>query len=233
MSDLVSNGFFINEEYDIFNFGYLFLWEVWYVFYLIIGCGENWLLFEYQCIVVEMFGYWDSNVNFVVEKFMKCYYCVVFFILQFNDMLLQYFDEVIVCVDEFDFIELVNRCFQVCNGYIEVKYDKLFEYIFFVLLEVFVILVQKEEIKGICVFIICLIWDNCYLVDEYFCNDICNIFFFMELLCLFNKIYMQLYWMKWYGIFGNYILEFGQVIGQMQFDFFYIYIVDVYFLYVL
>lgn len=34
--------------------------------------------------------------------------------------------------------------------------------------------------------------------------------------------------MNCYGIFGCYLLEFGYIIGQMQYDLFYIYMVDVY-----
>jgi len=233
MSDLVSNGFLTNEEYDILNSGHLFLWEVRYALHLITGRGENRLLFEYQRTVAEMLGYRDSNANLAVEKFMKRYYRVALSISQLNDMLLQHFDEAIVRADEPDSIEPVNRRFQVRNGYIEAKYDKLFEHTPSALLEVFVILAQKEEIKGIRASTIRLIRDNRHLVDEHFRNDIRNISFFMELLRSPNKIYTQLYRMKRYGILGNYIPEFGQVIGQMQFDLFHIYTVDAHSLHVL
>lgn len=233
MSDLVSNGFLTRDEYDILNSGHLFLWEVRYALHLITGRGENRLLFDYQRAVADMLGYRDSDANLAVEKFMKRYYRVALSISQLNDMLLQHFDEMILRADEPEQITPINRRFQVRNGFIEVTHDKVFERTPSALLEVFLILAQNEQIQGLRASTIRLIRDNRHLVDENFRNDIRNISLFMELLRSPNKIYTQFYRMKRYGILGNYIPAFGQVIGQMQYDLFHIYTVDAHSLHVL
>lgn len=233
MSDLVSNGFLTHKEYDILNSGHLFLWEVRYALHMITGRSENRLLFEYQRTVAGMLGYRDSDEVLAVEKFMKRYYRVALSVSQLNDMLLQHFDEAIVRADEPESIEPINSRFQIHNGYIEARYDNLFVRTPSALMEIFVILAQREDIKGIRASTIRLIRDHRDLVDEHFRNDIRNISLFMELLRSPNKIYTQLYRMKRYGILGNYIPQFGQVIGQMQFDLFHIYTVDAHSLHVL
>ena len=233
MSDLVSHGFLTSDEYDILNSGHLFLWEVRYALHLITGRGENRLLFDYQRAVAEMLGYKDSASTLAVEKFMKRYYRVALSISQLNDMLLQHFDEAILRADEPEVITPINSRFQIRNSFIEVTYDKVFEHYPSALMEVFLILAQNEQIEAIRASTIRLIRDHRHLVDEHFRNDIRNISMFMELLRSPNKIYTQFYRMKRYGILGNYIPTFGQVIGQMQYDLFHIYTVDAHSLHVL
>ena len=180
-----------------------------------------------------MLGYKDSESILAVEKFMKRYYRVALSISQLNDMLLQHFDEAILRADEPEIITPINNRFQIRNSFIEVTYDKVFEHYPSALMEVFYILAQNENIEAIRASTIRLIRDHRHLVDEHFRNDIRNISMFMELLRSPNKIYTQFYRMKRYGILGNYIPIFGQVIGQMQYDLFHIYTVDAHSLHVL
>lgn len=233
MSELVSLGFLTADEYDILNSGHLFLWEVRYALHLITGRGENRLLFDYQRAVADMLGYRDSEANLAVEKFMKRFYRVALSISQLNDMLLQHFDEAILRADEPEVITPINSRFQIHNSFIEVTHDKVFQRTPSALMEVFLILAQNENIEAIRASTIRLIRDSRHLVDEHFRNDIRNISMFMELLRSPNKIYTQFYRMKRYGILGNYIPAFGQVIGQMQYDLFHIYTVDAHSLHVL
>lgn len=233
LSDLVQLGFLTSDEYDILNAGHLFLWEVRYALHLITSRGENRLLFDHQRAVADMLGYRDSDANLAVEKFMKRYYRVALSLSQLNDMLLQHFDEAILRADEPEQITPINSRFQIRNGFIEATHEKVFERTPSALMEVFLILAQNEEIEGIRASTIRLLRDNRHLVDEHFRADIRNISIFMELLRSPNKIYTQLYRMKRFGILGNYIPAFGQVIGQMQYDLFHIYTVDAHSLHVL
>lgn len=232
LSDLIKHGFLTREEYDILNSGHLFLWEVRYALHIITGRGENRLLFDYQRAVADILGYRDSDANMAVEKFMKRYYRVAMSLSQLNDMLLQHFDEAILRADEPEKIVPINSRFQIRNGFIEVTRDTVFARTPSALMEVFLILAQREEIEGIRASTIRLIRDNRHRIDEHFRNDIRNISIFMELIRSPNKIFTQLYRMRRYGILGNYIPEFGQVVGQMQYDLFHIYTVDAHSLHV-
>jgi len=233
LSDLVNHGFLTAEEYDMLNAGQSFLWEVRYALHILTKRSENRLLFDHQRAVAEILGYRDSNANLAVEKFMKRYYRVALSVSQLNDMLLQHFDEAILRAGQPDTITPINKRFQIRNGFIETTHEKVFEYTPSALLEIFLILAQNEQIEGIRAATIRQIRDHRHLVDDKFRNDIRNISFFMELLRSPNKIYTQLYRMKRYGILGNYIPSFGQVIGQMQYDLFHIYTVDAHSLHVL
>lgn len=233
LSDLVNHGFLTAEEYDILNAGQSFLWEVRYALHVLTKRSENRLLFDHQRAVADMLGYRDSNANLAVEKFMKRYYRVALSVSQLNDMLLQHFDEAILRAHEPATIQPINKRFQMRGSFIEVTNDKVFERYPSALMEIFVVLAQNEKIEGIRASTIRLIRDHRHLVDEHFRNDLRNISLFMELLRSPNKIYTQFNRMKRYGILGNYIPEFGQVIGQMQYDLFHIYTVDAHSLHVL
>lgn len=233
LSDLVNQGFLTAEEYDILNAGQSFLWEVRYALHLLTKRSENRLLFDHQKAVADLLGYRDSPGTLAVEKLMKRYYRVALSVSQLNDMLLQHFDEAILRIGEPEKVVPINKRFQIRNRFIEITHDKVFENTPSALLEIFVILAQNEQIEGIRAATIRQIRDHRHLVNDAFRKDIRNISFFMELLHSPNKIYTQLYRMKRYGILGNYIPQFGQVIGQMQYDLFHIYTVDAHSLHVL
>lgn len=233
LSDLVTHGFLTKDEYDLLNAGQVFLWEIRYALHLITNRSENRLLFDYQRAVADMLGYRDSNVNLAVEKFMKRYYRAALSISQLNDMLLQHFEEAILEADEPDIVTPINKRFQLRHDHIEVTHDKVFERTPSALLEIFVILAQNAHIEGIRASTIRLIRDNRDLVDQKFRDDIRNISLFMELLRSPYKLYSQFTRMNRFGILGNYIPVFGDVIGQMQYDLFHQYTVDAHSLLVL
>ena len=233
LSDLVSSGFLTREEYNTLDAAHQFLWEIRYALHIITNRSENRLLFDYQRAVAEMLGYRDSDTNLAVEKFMKRYYRVVLAVSQLNDMLLRHFDETILRAKEEDVIEPFNSRFQIHNEYIEATHKNVFKQTPSALLEIFVILAQNENIQGIRASTIRLIKDNKHLVDDTFRHDARNTSLFIELLRSPHRLYTQLSRMKRYGILGNYIPQFGRVIGQMQYDLFHIYTVDAHTLLVL
>jgi len=226
LSELITAGFLTEDEYGILNAGHSYLWEVRYALHLITQRSDNRLLFDHQRAVAKMLGYRDTDANLAVEKLMKRYYRVALSVSQLNDMLLQHFDEAILRTSDVETIEPFNKRFRIYNGFIEAVDDKVFERNPSALLEIFVILAQNENIEGIRASTIRLIRDNRTLIDQKFRDDIGNVSLFMELLRSQHKLYTQLWRMKCYGILGQYIPRFGQVIGQMQYDLFHVYTVD-------
>lgn len=96
----------------------------------------------------------------------------------------------------------------------------------FALLEVFVLLANHDDIKGVRASTIRLIRDNRHLIDDDFRNDLRNTSLFMELMKSPNGVSTELKRMNRYGILGRYLPEFGEIVGQMQHDLFHIYTVD-------
>jgi len=224
--DLVDHGFLTESELDTLNQGELYLWSVRYALHMISGRKEDRLLFDHQRALAEFFGYKDQQGALAVEQFMSKYYRVAMAMAEFNDMLLQYFDEAILKIEDQQTFITVNKRFRVHNGYLEATYDRVFEKHPFALLEVFVLLANHDDIKGVRASTIRLIRDNRHLIDDDFRNDLRNTSLFMELMKSPNGVSTELKRMNRYGILGRYLPEFGEIVGQMQHDLFHIYTVD-------
>ncbi len=224
--DLVEHGFVTDSELDTLNKGELYLWTVRYALHMQCRRREDRLLFDHQRSLAEFFGYEDQEGALAVEQFMHKYYRVAKAMSEFNDMLLQHFDEAILRIEDQQIIRPLNKRFQIHNDYLEVTYGKVFEHHPFALMEVFVLLAQHPELKGVRASTIRLIRDHRHLIDEEFRNDIRNTSLFMELLRSPERVSTELKRMNRYGILGRYLPEFGHIIGQMQHDLFHIYTVD-------
>jgi [protein-PII] uridylyltransferase len=224
--DLVDHGFLTESELETLNTGELYLWTVRYALHMISKRREDRLLFDHQRALAEFFKYKDDEGALAVEQFMSKYYRVAKAMSEFNDMLLQYFDEVILRAEDEQHIAPLNNRFQIHNNYLEVTYDKVFEYHPFALMEMFVLMANHPEIKGVRASTIRLIRDHRHLVDDSFRNDIRNTSLFMELLRSPEGVSTELKRMNRYGILGRYLPEFGRIVGQMQHDLFHIYTVD-------
>lgn len=224
--DLVDHGFVTESELETLNKGELYLWTVRYALHMLCNRREDRLLFDHQRTLAEFFGYTDSDGALAVEQFMVKYYRIAKAMSEFNNMLLQYFDEVILRGEEKQTIEPLNNRFNLHNGFIKAAHEKIFEHHPFAMMEMFVLLAQHDEIKGVRASTIRLIRDNRHRIDDEFRSDIRNVSLFMELLKQDNKVSTELKRMNRYGILGLYLPEFGRIVGQMQHDLFHIYTVD-------
>lgn len=224
--DLVELGFLKQSEEAMINRGQQFLWKLRYGLHHLEGRCEDRLLFDKQRELAQLFGYQDDDKSLAVEKLMKQYYRAVANLRQLNDLLLQHLDEVILRSGEREKITPLNNRFQIHNDYIEVIHNNVFRRTPFALLEIFVLMAQNPQIKGIRASTIRLIRDSRRLIDKEFRNDIRNVTLFMELLRSPHQMTLQLRRMSRYGILARYLPEFGQITGQMQHDLFHIYTVD-------
>lgn len=225
-NDLVKLGFLKTSEETMINRGQHFLWKLRYGLHLLAGRCEDRLLFDKQRELAKMFGYEDDEKSLGVEKLMMQYYRAVANLRALNDVLLQYFDEVILRSGEKESIVPLNKRFHIRNGYIEAKFQNVFQRSPSALLEIFVLIAQNKEIQGIRASTIRLIRDNRRLINEEYRQDIRNVSLFMELLRSPYELTLQLRRMARYGILGRYLPEFSQIEGRMQHDLFHIYTVD-------
>ncbi|WP_020681915.1 [protein-PII] uridylyltransferase [Marinobacterium rhizophilum] len=224
--NLVDHGFLTESELDILNKGELYLWTVRYALHMHCKRREDRLLFDHQRTLAEYFGFKDQPNGLAVEQFMSKYYRIAKSMSEFNDMLLQYFDEAILKADDEQRIQPLNKRFRIHNDYIEVRSPTTFTRHPFALMELFVLLAQNPAIKGVRASTIKLIRDHRHLIDDKFRADIRNTSLFMELLRSPDGVSTELKRMNRYGILGRYLPEFGQIVGQMQHDLFHIYTVD-------
>jgi [protein-PII] uridylyltransferase len=224
--NLVDHGFLTESELDILNKGELYLWTVRYALHMHCKRREDRLLFDHQRTLAEYFDYQDQQGALAVEQFMSKYYRIAKAMSEFNDMLLQYFDEAILKADDEQRIKPLNKRFLIHNDYIEVRSPTTFSRHPFALMELFVLLAHNPSIQGVRASTIKLIRDHRHLIDDNFRADIRNTSLFMELLRSPAGVSTELARMNRYGILGRYLPEFGEIVGQMQHDLFHIYTVD-------
>jgi [protein-PII] uridylyltransferase len=100
------------------------------------------------------------------------------------------------------------------------------------LLELFVLLQQHPELRGVRAETIRLIGTHVWLIDEEFRQNPRHHRLFMEILCAPVGVTHELRRMNLYGVLGRYIPSFGRVVGRMQYDLFHAYTVDAHTLFV-
>jgi [protein-PII] uridylyltransferase len=233
LHDLVQHGFLTEKEYQTLSNAQEFLWDIRCHLHLTTGRNEDRLLFEYQRILATAFGYEDDDAGLGVEKLMKRYYRTVKEINTLNDMLLQLFQEAILYADAPAKVYPLNKRFQVRNDFIEVTHDDVFMNYPFALLEIFLLMQQHPEIKGIRAATIRLIIHYNYLIDNIFHKDLRARSLFFEIFRQPQGLTHVLRRMNRYGILAAYIPAFGKIVGQMQYDLFHAYTVDQHTLFVI
>ncbi|SDR80820.1 UTP--GlnB (protein PII) uridylyltransferase, GlnD [Halopseudomonas litoralis] len=226
LRELVGQGFLNEPEYNILAGGRAFLWQVRFALHTLAGRAEDRLLFDHQRALARLFGFEDNDAKLAVERFMQKYYRIVMSLSELNDLLMQHFEEILLRDAESADIQPLNSRFQVRNHYIEVTHPQVFKRTPFALLEIFVLMAQHQEIRGVRADSIRLLRDHRHLIDDDFRSDIRNTSLFVELLRCREGVHRNLRRMNRYGILGRYLPEFGRIVGQMQHDLFHIYTVD-------
>ena len=226
MFDLVEHGFLTEDEYGSLMDGQQLLWRIRFALHLLTGRREDRLLFDYQRTLAEQFGYQDQDSNLAVEQFMQCYYRTIMELNRLNEMLLQHFQEAIILQTETCEPQPINRRFHACNGYLEAADESVFRRHKFALLELFLLLAQHPELKGVRASTIRLIRANRHLIDGKFRNDLRNRALFMEILRQPRGITHELRRMNRYGVLAAYVPLFENIAGRMQYDLFHIFTVD-------
>lgn len=233
LHDLVDQEFLTENEYQDLIAGQNFLWDIRFALHTLTGRREDRLGFDHQNTLAKQFGYADQPHTLAVEQLMQRYYRTVMELSRLNEMLLQLFQEVILYGDDRDPPHLINKRFQARKGFIEVTHPNVFQRYPFALLEVFLLLQQHPELKGVRASTIRLIRDHRKLIDERFRRDLRCRSLFMEILRQPQGITHEVRRMHRYGILGRYIPAFGRITGRMQYDLFHAYTVDSHTLFVI
>ena len=233
LGDLVTHGFLTEREYATLAAGQAFLWRVRLALHLIAGRREDRLQFDHQRTLAAQFGYRDDDASLAVEKFMKQYYRWIMELSRLNEMLLELFLEAIPPADATPEVIVINPRFRAVSGFLEVTDERVFETSPFALLELFLVLQQRPELKGVRASTIRLVRDHRHLIDEGFRADPRAQALFLEILRQPRGITHELRRMNRYGVLAQYLPVFGAVVGQMQHDLFHAYTVDEHSLFVL
>ncbi len=243
LHDLVKQQFLTEDEYQALMRGQEFLWTIRFALHTLTGRHEDRLLFDHQRALAKMLGFEDETDErdqqatdhwsraadghrLGVELFMKQYYRTVMELRSLNEMLLQHYQEALLHGDDCALPDPINRRFHSRRGFIEASSPEVFSHYPFALLEVFLLLQQHPELKGIRASTIRLIRKHCRLIDDSFRDDIRCRALFLEIFRHGHGLTSALRRMSRYGILAAYLPEFAKIVGQMQYDLFHIYTVD-------
>jgi len=225
LDELVAHQFLTAGQLQKVHDSQEFLWRVRFGLHALTGRREDRLLFDHQSRLAEMLGYEDATYTLAVEQLMQRYYRTVMELSRLNEMLLQLFEEAIL-MDPGEEPHPINERFQVKNGFLQTTNDQVFAREPSALLELFVLLQQQDDIRGVSAYTIGLIRRNLHLIDEEFRQNPRNHRLFLRILRAPAGVTHGLRRMNLYGVLGLYIPSFGRIVGRMQYDLFHAYTVD-------
>jgi [protein-PII] uridylyltransferase len=205
--------------------GKRFLWWVRYGLHTLAGRKEDQLHFARQRELSQRLGFMDTESKSAVELFMQHYYRHVMALSEVNDIILQYFQEDIVAKKK-PTMEPLNERFRLVNRRIDVVQPDIFLKNPSAMLEMFLLMAQREENIRVRVTAIRALRDAVHLIDEEFRQNLENCRLFLRILKAPYTVVTQLTRMRRYGVLGRYLPAFGDIVGQMQHDLFHIYTVD-------
>lgn len=226
LRELVAHGFLTGSEHEQLLECQQFLWQARFALHLIAGRREDRLLFDHQAELAKRLGYEDSTHNRAIERLMQVYFRTARRVGRLNEMLLEVFQEVILLDASTARIEPLNRRFQARDGYLEMRRDNVFERYPFALLEMFLLLQQNPEIRGVRATTIRAVHENLHRIDDAFRADLRARSVFLEIIRQPRGITHEFQRMHDYGVLPAYLPLFGNVVGQMQYDLFHVYTVD-------
>ncbi|RZG76059.1 [protein-PII] uridylyltransferase [Acinetobacter sp. WCHAc060025] len=230
--DLVHLGFISEFELGVLEEAENFLWEIRHHLHRLTKRDENRLLFDYQRDIAAKFGYTrteEQHHNYPIEQFMKRYYRTAQQVSTLNEMLLAYFNESVITPRLPDYerqIENINEHFKLVDGKLAVQHHKIFSENPSAILEIFYIMANRPEIEGIRARTLRLLTLAAKRIDQNYRNNPAHQALFMAIIRSPYRLYETMVAMKRYGVLGNYIPAFGQIMGLMQYDLFHIYTVD-------
>jgi [protein-PII] uridylyltransferase len=231
LADLVPHKFLTPGQLRILTQGRAFLWRIRFGLHVLTGRREDRLLFDHQVKLAQMLGYEDASFTLAVEQLMQRYYRTVMELSRLNEMLLQLFEEAILLDKNEPPVPLGPR-FQSRNGYLEVTDDQVFVREPSALLEMFLLLEQNLDLRGVNARTIALVKQHLWLIDEEFRQNPRHHRLFLDILRAPQGVTRTLKRMNTYGVLGLYIPAFGRIVGRMQYDLFHAYTVDAHTLFV-
>ncbi len=232
LDELVKHGFLTDTELRKLKAAQSFLWKIRFALHILNGRREDRLLFDHQIKIAVQFGYEDATYTLAVEQLMQRYYRTAMDISLLNEMLLQLFSEAILNPAPATPVP-INPRFQSRNDYLEVTNEEVFLRQPSAILEMFQLLCQNTELKGVRAATIRSLQQNLLIVDEEFRQNPRHHRLFIDILREPQGVSRALRRMNLYGVLGRYIPAFGRVVGRMQYDLFHAYTVDAHTLFVL
>ena len=230
--DLVPQEFLTEREFDELMFAEGFLWRIRHHLHHLTGRNENKLLFDYQREIAERMGYHaepDDEPNAAVEAFMRDYYRCAMQISTLSEMLTSHYYETLIEArlpeSERPKKSVLNARFNQVGDHIAMAHHHVFAQHPEAILEMF-LLMGQHGIKYIRTRTLRALKIAARGIDQNYRENERHKQLFLENLKEQNYLYQRLRIMKRYGVLANYLPQFANLVGLMQYDLFHRYTVD-------
>jgi [protein-PII] uridylyltransferase len=185
---------------------------------------EDRLIFDVQPAIAETFGFVTTDTRRSSEVLMQRYYWAAKAVTQLNTILLQNIEAHLF--PQASVSRAISPYFNEVNGRIDIAHDRVFAETPSALLEIFLLVEQHGELKGMTARTQRAIWHERFRIDAKFRRDPVNRDLFMQIIRAPKGITHTLRLMNQLSILGRYLPNFRRIIGQMQHDLFHVYTVD-------
>lgn len=230
--DLVPQEFLTEREFDELMFAEGFLWRIRHHLHRLTGRNENKLLFDYQREIAERMGYHaepDDEPNAAVEAFMRDYYRCAMQISTLSEMLTAHYYETLIEArlpeSERPKRSVLNARFNQVGDHIAMAHHHVFAQNPEAILEIF-LLMGQHGIKYIRTRTLRALKIAARGIDQNYRENERHKQLFLDNLKEQNYLYQRLRIMKRYGVLANYLPQFANLVGLMQYDLFHRYTVD-------
>ncbi|MFD2367817.1 [protein-PII] uridylyltransferase [Pseudoduganella sp. GCM10020061] len=189
---------------------------------------EDRLAFDVQTPIAETFGLQATgtgpNMRRASELLMQRYYWAAKTVTQLNKILLQNIEAQLFPQPTVS--TPINERFNDVNHFIDITDDDTFEKTPTAILEIFVLMTGRPEIKGMTARTQRALWHARLLIDGAFRDNPVNKANFLRILQAPVGLVHALRRMNDMGVLGRYLPTFRRIVGQMQHDLFHVYTVD-------
>ena len=186
---------------------------------------EDKLMFDHQEALAKAFEIQRSEAKRASELLMQRYYRNAKHVTQLNTILLQNLAERLSPAS-FRAPIVISEHFQTDHDMLDVRNEDIFELHPRAILESFLILQQRSELKGMTARTLRALWRARGRINAKFRRDPANRASFISLFQQKRGLVHEFRRMNQYDILGHYLPAFGKIVGQMQHDLFHVYTVD-------
>jgi [protein-PII] uridylyltransferase len=185
---------------------------------------EDRLVFDVQTPVAQSLGFATTETRRASEYLMQRYYLAAKAVTQLNTILLQNIQARLFPQPTVP--QKINANFNEVNGWIDIAGDETFTTHPSAMLEVFLRMAERPELKGMTARTMRALWHARGKIDNNFRQAPENRALFMQIIQAKQGITHALRRMNQNSILGRYLPNFKSIVGQMQHDLFHVYTVD-------
>ncbi|WP_312516133.1 [protein-PII] uridylyltransferase [Massilia sp.] len=189
---------------------------------------EDRLVFDVQTAIAKTLGLEDAgegpDARRASEFLMQRYYWAAKTVTQLNTILLQDIEAQLFPQPAVPFP--IGPHFNQVGSLIDVADEETFERHPPAILELFVAMTERRELKGLSARATRALWHARTRIDDAFRADPANKAMFLRILQAPRGLVHALRRMNEFGILGRYLPAFRKIVGQMQHDLFHVYTVD-------